>query len=141
VDRNLSELATEPSLVEVLTVAQRQVARGLGTVLAEEGFGLDQWRVLRALADDAGHPMGELAETLMIPHPTLTRLVEGLVDESLVYRRQASEDRRRVSVHLALQGHARLTRLNRLVAAYEAAVRDTPEWSVLTRFVDGVTEE
>lgn len=139
-DRTVTDLATEPSLVEVLTIAQRQVARGLATVLAEEGFTVDQWRILRALADGAGHPMGELAESLMIPHPTLTRFVDGLVDNSLVYRRQAAEDRRRVTVHLARQGQARLERLNALVAAHEAALRDTPEWAELARLIGGVTE-
>ena len=139
-ERTVTDLATEPSLVEVLTIAQRQVARGLATVLAEEGFTVDQWRILRALADGTGHPMGELAESLMIPHPTLTRFVDGLVDNSLVYRRQAPEDRRRVTVHLARQGQARLSRLNALVAAHEAALRDTHEWPELARLIGEVTD-
>jgi DNA-binding MarR family transcriptional regulator len=119
---------TTTSLMEVITVAQRDLARRIATVLAPEGFTVDQWRILRTLADGAGHSMGELADSLRIPNPTLTRAVDGLVDQSLVYRRQDADDRRRFGVHLARRGHARLTRLNALVDAQEAAVCTTSEW-------------
>lgn len=132
-DPRATQVATEPSLVEALTVAQRQVARALGTVLAEEGFSVDQWRVLRTLGDGLGHLMGELAERLQMPHPSLTRMMDGLVDSSLVYRRQAPDDRRRVSVHLSRQGRAKLDRLSALVAAQEDALRASPEWTALSR--------
>ena len=37
--------------VELLTLAQRRAARGLAAALAQDGFAVDQWRVLRALGD------------------------------------------------------------------------------------------
>lgn len=123
------------SLLEAVTVAQRELARRAITVLAPEGFTLDQWLVLRALADGAGHSMGELADALKIANPTLTRCVDALVDQSLVYRRQDAEDRRRLSVHLARQGQARLLRLDALVAAQEATSGGSPEWRALTAAV------
>jgi DNA-binding MarR family transcriptional regulator len=125
--------ATGISLLEALTVAQRDAARRVADVLAPEGFTVEQWRILRALGDGAGHAMGELAAALRIAGPTLTRLVDGLVDQSLVYRRQATEDRRRLSVHLARTGRTRLALLDALVAAQEEAVRATPEWQALAR--------
>jgi DNA-binding MarR family transcriptional regulator len=108
-------------------VVQRQASRGLATALAEDGCTLDQWRVLRALGDGDGHLMGELAGSLVIAHPTLTRVVDGLVDSGLVYRRQSTVDRRRVAVHLARQGRVRLARLDALVRAHEDALRSDPE--------------
>ncbi|MGN6130518.1 MAG: MarR family winged helix-turn-helix transcriptional regulator [Nocardioidaceae bacterium] len=122
---------TGASLVELLTVAQRRVARAAAAALCEEGFTVDQWRILRALADSDGHSMGELAEALAMPAPTLTRLTEGLVDLGLLYRRQAEGDRRRTDVHLARQGRARLERLDALVEAAEDALRRSPEWDAL----------
>lgn len=131
-----SKVAVSPaSLLEVITVAQRDLARRVAGVLTPEGFTVDQWRILRALADGAGHPMGELAESLRIPNPTLTRSVDGLVDQSLVYRRQAVQDRRRLDVHLARQGHARLVRLDALVKAQEVAACATPEFAGLVMAV------
>ena len=114
--------------VELLAVAQRLAARGLAAALAEDGSAIEQWRVLRALGDGEGHLMGELAGTLLIAQPTLTRLVDGLADSALVYRRQALDDRRRVAVHLSRQGRVRLARLDAIVAAHQRALRSSPEW-------------
>lgn len=118
-------------LVEVVTLAQRRLARGLSTSLAEEGATFDQFRVLRALAGSDGLAMGELADALQVPHPSVTRVVDGLVDTGLVYRRQSDTDRRRISVHLSRLGAQRLDRLTALVAAHEQAVRASEEWATL----------
>lgn len=120
-----------PSLVDLLTVVQRQAARGLALALAEDGCTLDQWRVLRGLGDGEGHAMGELSDALLIAPASLTRVVDGLVDAALAYRRQASADRRRISVHLSRQGRARLDRLEAVVRAHERALRSAPEWDRL----------
>lgn len=120
-----------PSLVDRLTVLQRQAARGLAVVLAEDGCTLDQWRVLRALADGAGHRMGDLAESLAIPAATLTRVADGLADTGLVYRRQPEDDRRSVGVHLSRRGHSRLAGLEALVEAHEAAVQRSATWELV----------
>ena len=109
-------------MVELVTLLQRRLARGLSAALAEEHTSLDQWRVMRAVADGRGHLMGELAGRLLIAHPTLTRIVDGLVDGSVLYRRQSTLDRRRVAVHLSRRGHERLARLDALVAGYEVTL-------------------
>lgn len=122
-------LDTAASPVELLTVAQRRATRGLATALADDGFAVDRWRVLRALGDGEGHLMGELAATLIVAQPTLTRIVDGLVDHALVYRRQSTADRRRVAVHLSRQGRLRLDRLDAIVDAHQVAFRSSPEWA------------
>lgn len=112
-----------PPLVEILTLAQRRLVQGLAAVLDEEHCTVDQWRVLRALADDAGRPMGELSQGLLIPHASLTRLVDALADDGWVYRRQSDTDRRSIRVHLSRRGRDRLARLDALAAAHESALR------------------
>lgn len=119
---------TAPSLVDLLTVLQRQAVRGLAAVLAEDGFTVDQWRALRGLADGEGHPMGDLAESLQIAPASLTRVMDGLADGGLVFRRQPTSDRRRVTVHLARRGVANLQRLEEMVAAHEDALQAAPQW-------------
>ncbi len=120
------------SLVERLTRAQRYAAQGLSRLLAEDGCTLDQWRVLRVLADGEGHLMGEVATELLLAQPTLTRVVDGLVDRALVYRRASDADGRKVSVHLSRQGRTRLARLDAVAAAHETALRDDPRWRELS---------
>jgi DNA-binding MarR family transcriptional regulator len=109
-------------LVELLTVVQRRVARGVGAVLAEDGATLDGYRLLRCLAGASGRSMGELVAALHLPAPTLTRLVDGAVDAALAYRLPDPRDGRKVVVHLSEPGGARLARLEALVAAHEAAL-------------------
>jgi DNA-binding MarR family transcriptional regulator len=113
---------TEVGLVDLLTRIQRFLARDLGTLLEEEGTSVDQWRVLRALDAAEGISMGELAVALEIPHPTVTRLVDSLVDSAHLYRVHSSEDRRRVSVHLSELGRQKLDRLEALARAHEQAL-------------------
>lgn len=114
--------ATASSLVELLTVVSRRVARGVGAVLAEDGATLDTYRLLRALGDGPGRTMTELGEALAVPAPTATRLVDGLADAALAYRLPDPDDGRRVRVHLSARGRTRLDRLEALVRAHEAAL-------------------
>jgi DNA-binding MarR family transcriptional regulator len=109
-------------LVELLTVTQRRVARGVAAVLAEDGATLDSYRLLRSLAGPSGRSMGELVAALHLPPPTLTRLVDGAVDAALAYRLPDPDDGRKVVVHLSALGRTRLSRLEALVAAHEAAL-------------------
>jgi DNA-binding MarR family transcriptional regulator len=120
------------ALVDRLTRAQRYAALGLSRALAEDGCSLDEWRVLRALGDGEGHPMGQLAADLVVAQPTLTRLVDGLADGALVYRRASNDDGRRIAVHLARQGRVRLERLDALAAAHETALAHDDTWHALT---------
>ncbi|TFV79307.1 MarR family transcriptional regulator [Blastococcus sp. CT_GayMR19] len=109
-------------LVELLTVTQRRLARGLATVLAEDDATLEGYRLLRSLGGARGRSMGELVAALHLPGPTLTRLVDGAVDAALAYRLPDPEDGRKVVVHLSERGRDRLTRLEALVRAHESAV-------------------
>ena len=113
-------------LLDLLTSAQRLVWRELAERFAEEGAGVEQWRVMRALAGTEGTTMGALAEQLQVPPASLTRLVDGLVDDALVYRRPSSTDRRRIVAHLSDRGAALLERLEAIAAAHEAALTAAP---------------
>jgi DNA-binding MarR family transcriptional regulator len=109
-------------LVELLTVTQRRVARGVAAVLAEDGATLDGYRLLRSLAGVSGRSMGELVAALHLPAPTLTRLVDAAVDAALAYRLPDPADGRKVVVHLSERGGAQLARLEALVRAHESAL-------------------
>jgi DNA-binding MarR family transcriptional regulator len=111
-------------LVDLLTWTQRALTRQLGTILDEEGVTVDQWRVLSALETVGGAAMGELATLVEIPHPTLTRLVDGLVDAAWLYRTQSAADRRRVSVHVSDLGRRKLGRLTALAQAHQCALAE-----------------
>jgi DNA-binding MarR family transcriptional regulator len=115
-------LRVSDGLVELLTVIQRRVARGVAGVLAEDGATLDGYRLLRSLAGAPGRSMGELVAALHLPAPTLTRLVDGAGDAALADRLPEPDDGRKVVVHLSDLGRTRLSRLEALVQAHESAL-------------------
>jgi DNA-binding MarR family transcriptional regulator len=106
----------------LLSAAERAVNRGLAGALGEDGVTVEQWRILRALSDGRGHSMGDLADAALMPHPTLTKAVDRLVDDAVVYRRQDPADRRRVAVYLSDRGEALVERLDTCAAAHHDAV-------------------
>lgn len=116
---------TPKSLGTVLVQAERQVARALEAELTADGFTLDQWRVLDLLADGEGHPMSEIAAALVVPGPTLTKIIDKLVDSAAVYRLVDARDRRRVLGFLSDHGYAVHERLAPRVDRAESDVLAT----------------
>ncbi|GAA4045651.1 MarR family winged helix-turn-helix transcriptional regulator [Nonomuraea soli] len=111
------------SLAYLLSRAERSVNRALSAVLSAEDITVEQWRILRALGDGRGHSMGELATAVLMPHPTLTKAVDRLIDRSLVYRGPSSEgDRRRVAVFLASRGDELLARVEGGIAEHHRLI-------------------
>jgi DNA-binding MarR family transcriptional regulator len=92
---------------QLLSQAQRYVARELTRVLRDEGCTVEQWRTLALLADDSTHSMSEIAEFAMLPAPTLTRLIDRMVADNLLYRKADPRDRRRVLVQISDRGRLR----------------------------------
>ncbi|GII84041.1 transcriptional regulator [Sphaerisporangium siamense] len=113
------------SLAYLLTRAERTVNRGLAAALAAEDVTVEQWRILQALADGRGHSMGHLAEAALMPHPTLTKAVDRLVDRAVVYRGHDPADRRKVAVFLANRGSELLGRLEAGIAEHHRAILAT----------------
>lgn len=91
-------------LTHLLSRAERQWVRRLAGVLAEEGCSVERWRVLSLVADGRGHPMTEIADHALMPAPSLTKLVDRMAADNLVYRRADAHDRRRVLIHLSARG-------------------------------------
>jgi DNA-binding MarR family transcriptional regulator len=79
----------------------------LVTVLRAHDCELAEWRVLRLLSDRRGRSMSEIKDFVMLPGPTLTKLIDRMVANNLVYRRGDLVDRRRVLVFLAPRGLAK----------------------------------
>ncbi|MET9107828.1 MarR family winged helix-turn-helix transcriptional regulator [Streptomyces zhihengii] len=118
-------------LLDLLTRAERLAARRVQSVLAEFDCSVEAWRVLDLLADGEGHHMTALADHAFLPAPTLTKLVDQLVDQNFVFRRIDPADRRRVLAHLTPRGLER----RRLLA--EAVRADRGAWEPLLAAEDG----
>ncbi|MFI0941805.1 MarR family winged helix-turn-helix transcriptional regulator [Streptomyces sp. NPDC021020] len=111
-------------LALVLSRAERLVVARQSELLAAEGCSVEQWRVLSAVAGAGGLPMSEIADYALMPAPSLTKLVDRMVADTLVHRRADPGDRRRVLLHLAPRGRALHQRAAAAVAADHARLLD-----------------
>lgn len=106
-----SEALGLQEVARLVTQAERALTRHLARALELEGSTVDEWRALTLLVDGRSRPMSELAEFAMVPAPSLTRLVDRMVSDNLVYRKVDPRDRRRVLVRAAPRGEALHRRL------------------------------
>ena len=107
----------------LLERAGRVVGERLDRAIGRDGVTSDHWRVLRVLADEEGHTMGEIAERLQMNPPTLTKLVDRMVGKSLVQRAADPEDSRRVLVYATDAGLALLHELQDKIDQHHAALQ------------------
>jgi DNA-binding MarR family transcriptional regulator len=65
-----------------------------------------QFRTLGYLNRHAGASLSDVAEHIGLTLPSMSKLIEGLVERKLVARRVYSGDRRRVTLELSTRGRA-----------------------------------
>ena len=98
-------------LAYLLAQANREINRQLELRLSKEGVPVEQWRILKVLSDGNGHSMGELADAVLLNHPTLTKMIDRMVSDTLVYRVQDPNDRRKVLMFISDRGKIRARRV------------------------------
>jgi DNA-binding MarR family transcriptional regulator len=111
-------------LAYLLAQANREINRQLETRLRVEGVPVEQWRILKVLADGNGRSMGDLAEAALLNHPTLTKTIDRMVADSLVYRISDPRDRRKVLIFCSDRGKALVRRLVPLALGQEAFIAE-----------------
>lgn len=85
---------------------------------SEDGLTIPQMRLLWALRDEDGLPVGALAEHLGVNPSTITGHVDRLVRQGLVRRDEDPADRRIVRNYLTDDGAATVTALRRIAGHY-----------------------
>jgi DNA-binding MarR family transcriptional regulator len=136
-------MPTEQSrdLAHLLSRAERLLAGHLSAMLATENCTLEEWRVLQVLGDGHGHVMSEIADSALLPETALTKLMDQMVSDGLVYRHATERDRHRVLAYLSLHGRDMYEGAADVIAAAEQQVAadlgDNGELSRrLTRLID-----
>ena len=112
-------------LAYLIASLNRQLEADLSERLRPGGVPIEQFRILEVL--DAGEPcaMGEIAARALIETPTLTKIIDRMTAEGLVYRAPDPGDRRRVMVLTAPDGKALFKRLRGVSTAQEQRIVDT----------------
>ena len=102
-----------------------RLARQVETALGEVDLSPSQYRVLAFLSEDgAAAAATALAGRMSVSKPSITALVDGLVQRGLVERRGSEQDRRRVEHLLTDDGRTVLRRADQVVNARLALIAD-----------------
>lgn len=103
------------SMIEYTSRNMRRYSTGR---LQQLGVTVDQWGVLRLLDESGGAvSFGDMSARLLRDKPTLTRIVDILVRDSLVTRHEDPDDRRRIRIGLTKTGAAKVRKAARVVSA------------------------
>lgn len=128
-------MARSEELALLLGEAERRVKRRLAVVLSDHDCTVERWRTLALLDGGGSHRMSELAEVAQLPPASLTRLIDGMVADNLVYRKADPEDRRGVLVHVTARGSALYRRLSERIAADNGAIFGDVDTDEVARLV------
>lgn len=111
------------NLTYLVTKAYRFMHTRLESSLQEAGVSVEQWRVLYELRNRDGRSMGELATTVLMNHPALTKMIDRMVANGLVHRAPDQDDQRRVLVYATDRGTVLLEKLTRMASDHESEMR------------------
>lgn len=122
---DLHELGIEPERLDRLVATAIAYGDAIGIIdnlriqgWSEDGLTIPQMRLLWALRDEDGLPVGALADQLGVNPSTITGHVDRLVRQGLVRREEDPADRRIVRNFLTEQGATTVGTLRRIAGAY-----------------------
>jgi DNA-binding MarR family transcriptional regulator len=111
-------------LPDLIRGVNRRLEQVLEAELKPKGVSLHQYRVLEALTERNGLPMGELATRLFVDGPTLTKIIDKMVESAEVYRGPDPHDRRKVLIFLSRRGAAHFEDVGRLITSIQQEILD-----------------
>jgi MarR family transcriptional regulator, organic hydroperoxide resistance regulator len=115
----MAEVKMTEQLAYIIASVNRQLEEELQERLRPAGIPIEQLRILETLDKSGAIPMGELATRALVEPPTLTKIIDRMVSDSLVFRSPDPADRRRVLILLAPAGKALFKRLRKVSSAQE----------------------
>ncbi|MFN2259140.1 MAG: MarR family winged helix-turn-helix transcriptional regulator [Parasphingopyxis sp.] len=128
--------------IELLFLAQREIAAASDAMLEREGLGRAHQRALYFIARKPGLAISELKTLLGVTKQSLARVLEELERRTLLERRPGLRDRRQVLLHPTKQGAALEAELfaalrARMAEAYSSAGPEAVGhfWDVLERLL------
>ena len=114
----------EHSLPFLLLRAREVCMARFRPILGEHGITEQQWRVMRALAEDNGLESTELAERTLILKPSMTGIIDRLERDDLVLRKKDKRDGRKTCVWLTRKARRLYGRIVPLVEFEYSKMQD-----------------
>ncbi|MEH3119999.1 MAG: MarR family transcriptional regulator [Methylorubrum populi] len=105
----------EDQLAYLIASVNRQLEEQLEEGLRPDGLAIEQFRVINALSSADGRPMRDLASVVFVDPATLTKIIDRMVADAMVYRAPDPKDRRKVLIFLSGKGKALYARHRKML--------------------------
>ena len=103
--RNVKKLPfVDDYLAALLAQASVLISKEFHAIVMASGFTVSEWRILATLTDQPGMNIGQLARVSVTKQPTVTRMLDRMVDKELVERFAHAADRRMTLVKITPKG-------------------------------------
>jgi MarR family transcriptional regulator, transcriptional regulator for hemolysin len=106
-----------------LAAASKRVSAAFNASLAAEGGSAPAWLILTSLRRSRWRSQRDLAGSLGIVGPTLTRHIDNLEQAGWVVRTRSADDRRAVRVEITAAGVEAHGRMRKAVTAFDRRLR------------------
>ena len=123
-----------------LAMTSKAVGSAFNAALSAEGGSVPVWLILSSIKHGRWTTQLDLARSLEIEGPTLTRHLDNLEGSGLVQRRRSDTDRRAFKVELTAAGEAMYTRLLGAVIAFNKQLTAGLSRDELRRLDDLLTQ-
>lgn len=101
----------QDQIAYLIASINRQLEEEMSDILKPQGVAIEHFRILTALAGSDSRPMRDLANAVLIDPASLTKVIDRMVVEALVFRAPDPNDRRKVLICMASKGKALYERL------------------------------
>ena len=99
---------TKKSLTITLLRARESLMMSFRPLLAKHSFTEQQWRVLRVLGEKGPCDAGQLAEEACILSPSLSRIINTLIENKFIVKKSDVSDRRKIILAVSEYGIEKL---------------------------------
>ena len=111
-DKNTDSLITlfetKKSLTITLLRAREALMMSFRPMLAKHNFTEQQWRVLRVLGEKGPCDAGQLATEACILSPSLSRIINTLIENNFITKKENKVDKRKIKLEISLDGKLKL---------------------------------
>lgn len=109
-------------LAALLALSSLLISKEFHGVVRKNGFSVNEWRILATLTDNPGLSISQLALISVSKQPTVTRLLDRMVEKGLVEKSGHDSDRRITRVAITPQGREIISKLIVLAKEHERRV-------------------
>ena len=139
-DSLISLFETKKSLTITLLRARESLMMSFRPLLAKHNFTEQQWRVLRVLGEKGPCDAGQLATEACILSPSLSRIINTLIENNFIFKKEDLSDKRKIILEISDEGKFKLESIKPEYLAILKSIQKRYGEDKINKILDLLTE-